>query len=137
MEHGEWEGEKLIHTVMGIYRNEESNQARSLAKARRSRGRASTSAGAEFAMLNTLSDVGSEKLSHSARHVGGPVLKELPGWEDRHRSPVPRGQSTTGGCVRTDRRRGARLDTGTERKRWIRSTRSAQRTNCSHMKTAP
>lgn len=83
---------------------------------------------AEFAMLNTLVGVGSEELSHSARHAGGPALRELLVWEGRPRWPGPRGQSTTGGWVRTDRRCGGRDETrGTERKRGFRSVHSAHR----------
>lgn len=86
---------------------------------------------AEFAMLNTLVGVGSEELTHSARHAGGPALRELLVWEGRPRRPGPRGQSTTGGWVRADRRCGGRDGTrGTERKRG--SGASTQRTECTH-----
>lgn len=54
---GEREGEKLINTCLGSDRREESNQASSFLKAQE-QGPAPTGVGVEFAMLNTLFDVG-------------------------------------------------------------------------------
>lgn len=61
MENGEREGEKLINTFTGIYRNEKSNRA-PLSKHTGAGAQASSSIGAEFAMLNTLVETGSESI---------------------------------------------------------------------------
>lgn len=100
---GEREGEKLIHAFTRVYRNEKSNQA-PLSKHAGAGAWAPASVGAEFAMLNTLVEMGSEStVMHRDRPTRQGMEQALPSRSSQsgvrggdRQVMVPRDQSMDG-----------------------------------------